>query len=66
MEYTVQKSMSDEEELPLHEMASSVGLRTSSGVSILVARLLGPLPLVFGALTSILSLMLLAFFIELA
>ena len=31
----IQKRMSDDEELPLHEMASSVGLRTSSnGISV--------------------------------
>ena len=49
----VQKSMSDDEELPLHEMASSVGLRTSSGFSMAFPfPLLVPLVLLGGFVVS--------------
>ena len=49
----IQKSMSDDEELPLHEMASSVGLRTSSGFSMAFPfPLLVPLVLLGGFVVS--------------
>ena len=45
--------MSDDEELPLHEMASSVGLRTSSGFSMAFPfPLLVPLVLLGGFVVS--------------
>ena len=49
----VQKSMSDDEELPLHEMASSVGLRTSLGFLMAIPfPLLVPLVLLGGFVVS--------------
>ena len=55
--------MSDDEELPLHEMASSVGLRTSSGFSMAFPF---PLPLVLLGGFVVSTLLLIVCLIELA